>query len=286
MQIKQKIYFVFILIVNLFLYNCSKVSSKTIVPNNSSQSQIENNKVKISIEKQKNKIIELERLINELNIKIEYQENMLTNFSDEFKDQLDIVNKYDSSSSEITQTLMKMKNKFEVLEDRAFYTDSVYFEIVNDLVKIDSKIQILSNDYHQKNNPSEKILISDQEYSRRYYAALDSFIHSGMVESSLDEFENLIEVNNEHSLSDNCQYWIGEIYYKQKLFEKSILEFKKVSAFQDSNKLDDAQFKIVLCYVNLNNYDFAYQELNKLKDRFSNSEYVDKAEKLVNKLIK
>ena len=31
-----------------------------------------------------------------------------------------------------------MKNKFEVLEDRAFYTDSVYFEIIQDLVKIDS----------------------------------------------------------------------------------------------------------------------------------------------------
>ena len=29
-----------------------------------------------------------------------------------------------------------MKNKFEVLEDRAFYTDSVYFEIVNELVMI------------------------------------------------------------------------------------------------------------------------------------------------------
>ena len=40
-----------------------------------------------------------------------------------------------------------MKNKFEVLEDRAFYTDSVYFEIVNDLVQIDSKIQILSSEY-------------------------------------------------------------------------------------------------------------------------------------------
>jgi len=286
MQIKQKIYLVLISIVNLFLYNCSEVSSKTVNPHDSSRAQIENNKVKVSVEKQKDKIIELEELVMELNSRIEYQENMLTTLSDEFKDQLNIVNRYDSSSSEITRTLIKMKNKFEVFEDRAFYTDSVYFEIVNDLVEIDSKIQILSNDYETKKIDSNKLFISDQEYSKRYYDALNSFIHNGTLESSLNEFRGLIEINNKHSLSDNCQYWIGEIYYKQKLFDKSIFEFNKVSEFIASNKLDDARFKIILCYINLNDDESAYEELNKLKNDFSDSEYIEKAEKLINKLIK
>ena len=286
MQIKQKIYFIFILIVNLFLYNCSGSSSEAVIPYDSSQSQIENNKVKVSIDKQKNKIVELEELIKELNSRIEYQENMLSALSDEFKDQLDIVNRYDSSSSEITQTLIKMKNKFEVLEDRAFYTDSVYFEIVNDLVEIDSKIENLSIDYQVVDSSSVKFLISDQEYSKRYYEALNSFIHNGEIESSLGQFKNLININKKHSLSDNCQYWIGEIYYKQKAFDKSILEFNKVSTFVDSNKFDDAQFKIILCYINLNNYDLANLGLNELKNKFPDSEYVNKAENLINKLTK
>ena len=286
MQIKQRIYFGFILTVNLLLYNCSGASSKMVNPYDSNQSQIENNKVKVSIEKQKDKIIELEELINQLNLRIEYQENMLSTLSGEFKDQLDIVNRYDSSSSEITQTLIKMKNKFEVLEDRAFYTDSVYFEIINDLVGIDSKIEILSNEYKGEKPYSDKVLITEQEYSKRYYDALNSFIHNGTLQNSLNEFENLIGFNDKHSLSDNCQYWIGEIYYKQKLFDKSILEFIKVFTFSDSNKLDDAQFKIILCYINLNNYELAYKELDKLKKNFSDSEYIVKAEKLINKLIK
>ena len=50
-----------------------------------------------------------------------------------------------------------MKNKFEVLEDRAFYTDSVYFEIINDLVKIDSKIEKLSVEYKNEGNDKIKI---------------------------------------------------------------------------------------------------------------------------------
>ncbi len=283
MQIKHEIYLAFIIIVNLFLYNCAGSSSEIINPEKSNQAQIENNKVKVSVEQQKNKIIELESLINDLNSRIEYQESMMTTLSEEFKDQLQIVNKYDSSSSEVTQTLIKMKNKFEILEDRAFYTDSVYFEIVNDLVKIDSKIQVLSRGYDDSNQNKSRPL-SKEEYSRKYYSALNSFIDNGVVENSLNEFQKLISIDGDHSLADNCQYWIGEIYYKQKMFEKSILEFEKVFNFSDSNKLDDAQFKIILCHLNLNNYDLASEALSLLEKSFSSSEYISKAKKLINKI--
>ena len=86
MQIKHEIYLTFIIIVNLFLYNCAGSSSEVIDPGKSNQSQIESNKVKVSVEQQKNKIIELESVINDLNSRIEYQENMLSALSDEFKD--------------------------------------------------------------------------------------------------------------------------------------------------------------------------------------------------------
>ena len=58
MQIKHEIYLTFIIIVNLFLYNCAGSSSEVINPAKSNQTQIENNKVKVSVEQQKNKIID------------------------------------------------------------------------------------------------------------------------------------------------------------------------------------------------------------------------------------
>ena len=277
---KHIIYSISILILVLFLYNCSGTTTDMAVLSKSNQSQIESNKVKVGIEQQKNKILELEELVKKLNNRIEYQENMLSTLSEEFSDQMEIVNKYDSSSSKITQTLIKMKNKFEVLEDRAFYTDSVYFEIINDLVKIDSKIQILSNSQSNLNLDSATT-ISDEEYSRKYSEALNSFFNDGLVQNSLKQFKKLISLKSDHSLSDNCQYWIGEVYYKQKLFKESIDEFSKVFKFEDSNKSDDAQYKIVLCHINLGNYDLAEQNLNKLKLDFPNSEYIHKANKLI-----
>ncbi len=280
MHMKHITYSILTLILLLFIYSCSSGTSQITDISEFNQTQIENNKVKVSVEQQKNKIVELEGLVKTLNTRIEYQENMLSTLSEEFSDQMQIVNKYDSSSSEITQTLIKMKNKFEVLEDRAFYTDSVYFEIINDLVKIDSKIQTLSKGYEDSNTDAV-VSISDEEFSSRYSKALNSFFNEGAASSSLNEFKKLISIESKHSLADNCQYWIGEIYYKQKLFVESINEFSKVFEFADSNKLDDAQYKIILCYINLGDYILAEESLNKLKNNFPNSEYIDKANKLI-----
>ena len=269
-----KIYFISILLLS----SCSHNTSKVVSPE-SNDRKMENNKVKVSIEHQKNKIMELEGVIVELNSRIEYQENILNTLSGEFKDQIETINRYDASNSDVAKTLIRLKNKFEVLEDRAFYTDSVYFEIINDLVMIDSKLEKLS--VPDKDN---KYKITDEEYSRRYYSALKSFIDNGVVENSLDEFSALINADSTNSLSDNCQYWIGEIYYKQKLFKESIIQFKKVFKFSDSNKLDDAQYKIILCYINLNNYDAALREVEELNESHSDSEYIEKAYKQINKL--
>ena len=96
----------------------------------------------------------------------------------------------------------------------------------------------------------------------------------------------LISLNRDNALADNCQYWIGEVYYKQGLFEQSIFEFEKVFSFTDSNKLDDAQYKIILCHMNLGDKDAFLSQINRLKNSFPNSEYIGRANNLINKFIK
>jgi len=275
-------YNTFFLALFIFLcsYSCSTNRIEPISKSNPSNLKFENNKIKVSINRQKTKIDELEKLIGELNNKIEYQENMLNTMSKEFKDQMEIVYRYDSSSSDISNTLIKIKNKFEILEDKAFYTDSVYFEIVNDLVTIDSKISELSEQYNANQDVAQAPM-TEPEYSKSYYESLDAFINEGDVDNSLNQFKKLISVNNENSLADNCQYWIGEIYYKQKNFDQSILEFKKVFKFLDSNKLDDAQYKIILSYFNLKNYDSFIDESDKLKKNYPNSQHIKKVDNLL-----
>ena len=79
-------------------------------------------------------------------------------------------------------------------------------------------------------------------------------------------------------MADNCQYWIGEVYYALHDYIRSIKEFEKVDSFQGSNKSDDAQFKMGLCYINLDQIDMARNEFEKLIEFYPNSEYYKRAQ--------
>ena len=169
------------------------------------------------------------------------------------------------------------------MEDRTFYTDSLYFEIVNDLVMIENKFTSLISSYKEMNEITGKrktrIIpkITDAEYQAKYIESLSNY-QNGEWNLSLDGFKFLIQADGNNQLADNCQYWIGEIYYSQKDFRRSIKEFEKVFTFPGTNKSDDAQFKLGLCYVNIGQIDKAKQEFENLLEFYPNSEYYKKGQ--------
>ena len=68
----------------------------------------------------------------------------------------------------------------------------------------------------------------------------------------------------------------------ERIVDRSISEFKKVFTFSDSNKLDDAQFKMGLCYMNIGKIDEAIIEFKKLLDSYPSSEYYVRAKNYIN----
>ena len=119
--------------------------------------------------------------------------------------------------------------------------------------------------------------ITDTEYQAKYIESLSNY-QNGEWNLSLDGFKFLIQADGNNQLADNCQYWIGEIYYSQKDFRRSIKEFEKVFTFPGTNKSDDAQFKLGLCYVNIGQIDKAKQEFENLLEFYPNSEYYKKGQ--------
>ncbi len=193
-----------------------------------------------------------------------------------------------SFEQEVTNTLIKIQNKINILEDRTFYTDSLYFEIVNDLVMIENKIESLISSYKEMTEISGKKKtrvipkITDEEYQAKYIEALSNY-QNAEWNLSLDGFKFLIQADSNHDLADNCQYWIGEVYYSLKDFKRSINEFEKVFSFPGTNKSDDAQFKLGLCYVNIGQLDKAKQEFESLVEFFPNSEYYKRSQEYLQK---
>lgn len=117
----------------------------------------------------------------------------------------------------------------------------------------------------------------------RYQEALQTY-NTRNYRNAIQKFEDLLATNSKHSLSDNCQYWIGESYYGLGNFQQAVIAFEKVFSFSNSNKDDDAQLKLGLCYLRLNNKPKAKEEFQKLVDNYPTSEYVSVAKRFINKI--
>ena len=260
----------------------------------SSQENLDSKKLYVYLKQQKDEISDLVGRIDSLNNTVSIQNDKyieVSNSLDSLKNiliQQNIADE-DDTQVDVISTMIRLKNKIKILEDRAFYTDSLYFEIVNDLVQIENKIVSLTTSYKEmiqlKTTGSIKELpsISDEEYTARYIESL-SFYQNGEWNKSLDGFTYLIAVNSSHDLADNCQYWVGEVYYGLKDYKRSISEFEKVFSFPGTNKADDAQYKLGLCYLNINNNTRALEEFTKVIDYYSNSEYYNKVKQYIKQL--
>jgi TolA-binding protein len=219
--------------------------------------------------------------ISQLKHELKYELN------NQLKTTLDKINT-DTIEQDYLNILNKVQQKIQILEDRTLYTDSLYFEIVSDMVMVENKISSLILSFKEMNDLSvdktTKVIpkITDEEFTAKYIESLSHY-QNAEWDLSLNGFNYLIQVDSNHDLADNCQYWIGEVYYARNDFGRSIIEFEKVYSFPGTNKSDDAQFKMGLCYLNIGQIDRAKQEFKNLLEFYPNSEYNKRAQDYIRK---
>ena len=226
-----------------------------------------------------NKIADQQKVDNEIKIKLSEEINKLSDKIDSYKSK-----SFGNVSSDGNLSLVE--NKMKIIEDKLFYQDSLRFELINDLVRIENKIVSLANSYQEmielKSTGAleETPPISDEEYRKKYIEALTAYQNSEFSKS-LNQFNMLISANKNHALADNCQYWIGEIYYSKKDYRRSISAFENVFDFAGTNKSDDAYYKLGLCYYQLQDYNKSINNFQKLIDYYPQSEFVNKSKKQI-----
>ncbi|MBW2592277.1 MAG: tol-pal system protein YbgF [Deltaproteobacteria bacterium] len=78
---------------------------------------------------------------------------------------------------------------------------------------------------------------------QRYLQAKQKF-DAGDFDAALEGFSALIKRYPKSKHADNAQFWIGEIYYREKWYEKAILEYQKViEKYAKGNKVAAALLK-------------------------------------------
>jgi tol-pal system protein YbgF len=112
------------------------------------------------------------------------------------------------------------------------------------------------------------------------YAAAKQRFDRGEYEDARQLFQALLEQHPKSDNADNAQFWIGEIYYHEKWYEKAILEYQKViENYPKGNKVRSALLKQGLAFSNLGDGDNAKLILKELVRKYPNSEEANIAEK-------
>lgn len=89
---------------------------------------------------------------------------------------------------------------------------------------------------------------AEDELYRQAKQAFDQ----GDSETARNLFEELLKRYPKSERSDNAQFWIGEIYYREKWYEKAILEYQKViENFPKGNKVPASLLKQGFAFLNL-----------------------------------
>ena len=117
---------------------------------------------------------------------------------------------------------------------------------------------------------NEKTQLSDIEIKKKYENAIKLLWASKFNEAE-SELQNLKKIEPE-DLMPNIQYWLGEVYYAQKNFEKAIIAFGEgLEKYPESIKGPDNLLKLGLSFSNLKKKDEACNILFELEIKYKDA---------------
>ncbi len=104
-----------------------------------------------------------------------------------------------------------------------------------------------------------------------YRAAKQDF-DQGRLASARKGFQALIKAFPKSEKADNAQFWIGESYYREKWYEKAILEYQEViDKYPKGNKVPAAMLKQAMAFLKLKDKANARLVLTRLVEKFPKS---------------
>lgn len=175
----------------------------------------------------------------------------------------------------------KLESQIKTLENQLRQKDIA-------IADLNTKVSMQQTELEKKpvSSGSSTTIVSDisvEEYQYRYDDARAEFENRN-YQAAISLFESLLSASANHSLSDNAQYWIGECQYALGHYDAAIIDFEKVFTFPKSNKLDDAQYKLGLCYIRKGDQQKAREELDRFLANYPKSELAKKAQNLLSNM--
>ena len=168
--------------------------------------------------------------------------NVRQNFGtlEEIQNQINLINeKLDLINSDFQSRILEIEKKLEK---------------INIQTETKQKLDITTPKNFSQNKLEKKVTkqqnLSEDEIKKKYENAI-KLLWASKFDEAEKELIGLKNFNPE-DLMPNIQYWLGEVHYAQKKFEKAILEFGEgLKKYPDSIKGPDNMLKLGLSFANL-----------------------------------
>ena len=168
--------------------------------------------------------------------------NVRQNFGtlEEIQNQVNLINeKLDLINSDFQSRILEIEKKLEKINIQTQTKQEFDITIPKDFSqdKLEKKVKKQEN-------------LSEDEIKKKYENAI-KLLWASKFDEAEKELVGLKNFNPQ-DLMPNIQYWLGEVHYAQKKFEKAILEFGEgLKKYPDSIKGPDNMLKLGLSFANL-----------------------------------
>lgn len=187
------------------------------------------------------------------------------------------------STTEPTSSETEMESELERLKDELAKREQRIEELRSQLTQREMEVSRLKQSPARRTGYPGSTLEPAFEFRSRYNQALSQFKLRN-YQAALSGFQDLIANYPSNSLTDNCQYWIGECYYGLFNYNRALAEFDKVLGLANSNKHDDAQIMQGLCHIKMGDRGQARLVFEQLVTNYPNSEYKPLAQRYLREL--
>lgn len=159
----------------------------------------------------------------------------------------------------------KIENRLSSLEEK-LDEDSVQYK--NRFAKLEQYLNFEASAQKDLREPAESKPAEELSDIELYSQAKGAF-DKGEFETARAGFQALLEKYPNSNNADNAQFWIGETYYREKWYEKAILEYQKViEKYPKGNKMPASLLKQGLAFFNIGDKANARLILRELTNKY------------------
>ena len=137
-------------------------------------------------------------------------------------------------------------------------------------IQEDEKADVKNQRSELLTTTEQRIQLSDAEIKKKYENAI-KLLWASKFDEAERELQNLKKIEPD-DLMPNIQYWLGEVYYAQKNFQKAIIAFGEgLEKYPESIKGPDNLLKLGLSFSNLKKKDEACNVLFELEIKYKDA---------------